>query len=102
MTDLAKSFEPTAIEARWDAAWAASDAAAPTLDEVEARVGRDPEDPRPERVRGVVLMQCAIRADERVLGAIVRGIRVVRDPQGDVVHPSSVPFDQVGVGVGVP
>ena len=32
MTELAKSFEPTAIEARWGAAWAASDAAAPTLD----------------------------------------------------------------------
>jgi len=32
MTELAKSFEPAAIEARWGAAWAASRAFAPTLD----------------------------------------------------------------------
>ena len=32
MTELAKSFEPAAIEARWGAAWAASPAFAPTLD----------------------------------------------------------------------
>ena len=32
MTDLAKSFEPAAIEARWGAAWAAADAFPTTLD----------------------------------------------------------------------
>ena len=32
MTELAKSFEPTAIEARWGAAWANSPEHAPTLD----------------------------------------------------------------------
>ncbi len=32
MTELAKSFEPAAIEARWGARWAAADAFTPTLD----------------------------------------------------------------------
>ncbi|MDP2007899.1 MAG: valine--tRNA ligase [Rubrivivax sp.] len=32
MTELAKSFEPAAIEARWGAAWATNPAHAPTLD----------------------------------------------------------------------
>ena len=32
MTELAKSFEPAAIEARWGAVWAAPGALAPTLD----------------------------------------------------------------------
>ena len=32
MTDLAKSFDPAAIEARWGPKWAAADAHAPTLD----------------------------------------------------------------------
>ena len=32
MTELAKSFEPAAIEARWGPVWAADGAAAPTLD----------------------------------------------------------------------
>ncbi|MDO9072918.1 MAG: valine--tRNA ligase [Rubrivivax sp.] len=32
MTELAKSFEPAAIEARWGAAWASSPTFAPTLD----------------------------------------------------------------------
>ena len=32
MTELAKSYEPAAIEARWGAAWARAEAAAPTLD----------------------------------------------------------------------
>ena len=32
MTELAKSFEPAAIEARWGPVWAAAGAAAPTLD----------------------------------------------------------------------
>ncbi|MCY7316709.1 MAG: valine--tRNA ligase [Rubrivivax sp.] len=33
MIELAKSFEPAAIEARWGPAWAATGAAAPTLDD---------------------------------------------------------------------
>ena len=32
MTELAKSFEPTAIEARWGAAWAVQGEVTPTLD----------------------------------------------------------------------
>ena len=32
MTELAKSFEPAAIEARWGAVWATNPAFAPTLD----------------------------------------------------------------------
>lgn len=32
MTELAKSFEPAAIEARWTAAWQAPGVHAPTLD----------------------------------------------------------------------
>ena len=32
MTELAKSFEPAAIEARWGAAWALPGVVTPTLD----------------------------------------------------------------------
>jgi hypothetical protein len=46
-------------------------------------------------------MERPVGADEGVLGAVVRGIGVMCDPQRDVVHPSSVSLYQVGIGIGV-
>ena len=73
----------------------------PALRVVEARVRGDAEDPGPEGIRRVVLMERSVRADERLLGAVVRRISVMRDPQRDVVHAPSVSLDQHGVRIGV-
>src|SRR5438094_8331632 len=74
-------------------------ASVPALDVVEARVGRDPVEPRTEWQRGVVLMQSAIGANKSLLRTIVRCVGVSSDAERDVEHPSSVSFDQSRVRI---
>jgi len=73
----------------------------PALDVVQARVRGDTQEPRRERQRGIVLVERAVRTDEGLLRAVVRGVPVTRDPQREVVQPASVPFDDLGEGVAV-
>src|SRR5207247_1658154 len=74
-------------------------ASVPALDVVEARVGRDPVEPRTEWQRGVVLVQSAIGANKSLLRTIVRRVGVPGDAERDVEHPSSVSFDQSRVRI---
>src|SRR5919197_6246472 len=73
----------------------------PSLDVVEARVRRDAIEPGSEGEGRVVLVERPVGADERFLRAVSRGIRVVRYPQRDVVHASSVSLDQSREGFGL-
>src|SRR5258706_2017152 len=73
----------------------------PPLDVIEARVGDDAVDPWSKGQRWIVLMECLVCANERLLCAVRRGVGVARDAQRDVVHPTSVTFDKRGEGVGI-
>jgi len=73
----------------------------PALDVVQARVCRDPVEPRTEGQRWVVLVECAIGANESLLCAVFRRVRVGGDPKCDVEDAASVSLDEGRVGVRV-
>jgi len=74
---------------------------APTLDVVEARVCRDSVEPRTEGQRGVVLVECAIGANESLLCAVFCRVGVGGDPKRDVEDAASVSLDEGRVCVRV-